>query len=133
MFVFPLTPLLAYLAYLACGGLLLALFSWLYCQVTPLDELALIRRHNQAAALSFGGALLGFSLTLASSAWHLNSLPSFVLWGLLAMLVQVLVHIVLSRCLRDLAQALMDNNSAVGILAGSIQLAAGLINAGSLS
>lgn len=133
MFDAMIPPLLAYFAYVASGSALLAVFSWLYCRATPLDEIALIRQHNQAAAISFGGALLGFSLALASSAWHLNTLPSFVLWGVLAMLVQILVHVVLARCLKDLAQALIDNNIAVGILAGSIQLAVGLINAGSLS
>ena len=68
-----LPALLAYLSYVGSGALLLALFTVLYCRVTPLDEMQLIRQHNQAAALSFGGALIGFSLTLASSAWHLNT------------------------------------------------------------
>ena len=128
-----LPALLAYLSYVGSGALLLALFTVLYCRVTPLDEMQLIRQHNQAAALSFGGALIGFSLTLASSAWHLNTLPSFMQWGVLALLVQIVVHMLLSRCVRDLQQALQDNNTAMGLLAGSVQLAVGVLNAGSLS
>ena len=128
-----LPALLAYLSYLGSGALLLALFTVLYCRVTPLDEMQLIRQHNQAAALSFGGALIGFSLTLASSAWHLNTVEKFLLWGALAMLVQIVVHVLLSRWVRDLQQALQDNNTAMGLLAGSVQLAAGVLNAGSLS
>ncbi|MBP7581117.1 MAG: DUF350 domain-containing protein [Vogesella sp.] len=128
-----LPALLAYLSYVGSGALLLALFTVLYCRVTPLDEMQLIRQHNQAAALSFGGALVGFSLTLASSAWHLNTLQSFMQWGVLALLVQIVVHMLLSRCVRDLQQALQDNNTAMGLLAGSVQLAVGVLNAGSLS
>ncbi len=128
-----LPALLAYLSYVGSGALLLALFTALYCRVTPLDEMQLIRQHNQAAALSFGGALVGFSLTLASSAWHLNTVEKFLLWGVLALLVQIAVHMLLSRCVRDLQQALQDNNTAMGLLAGSVQLAVGVLNAGSLS
>jgi putative membrane protein len=128
-----LPALFAYLAYLGCGIVLLLAFCVLYCWVTPLDELQLIRNHGQAAALSFGGALLGFSLTLASSAWHLNTLSSFVIWAMLGLLVQIIAHLLLSRCLPDLQQALQDNNTAMGVFAGSIQLAVGLLNAGSLS
>ncbi|MGL6045035.1 MAG: DUF350 domain-containing protein [Vogesella sp.] len=128
-----LPALLAYLSYVGSGALLLALFTLLYCRVTPLDEMQLIRQHNQAAALSFGGALVGFSLTLASSAWHLNTVEKFLLWGVLALLVQIAVHMLLSRCVRDLQQALQDNNTAMGLLAGSVQLAVGVLNAGSLS
>ena len=128
-----LPALLAYLSYVGSGALLLALFTLLYCRVTPLDEMQLIRQHNQAAALSFGGALVGFSLTLASSAWHINTVEKFLLWGVLALLVQIAVHMLLSRCVRDLQQALQDNNTAMGLLAGSVQLAVGVLNAGSLS
>ena len=49
------------------------------------------------------------------------------------MLVQIAVHMLLSRWVRDLQQALQDNNTAMGLLAGSVQLAAGVLNAGSLS
>ena len=128
-----LPALLAYLTYMGSGLALLALFAVIYCWVTPIDELKPIRDNGHAAAVSFAGALLGFSLTLASSAWHLNNWNSFMLWALLAMLVQIVVHMVVARCLKDLSRALIDNNLAMGILAGSIHLAVGLINAGSLS
>ncbi|WP_028456448.1 DUF350 domain-containing protein [Chitinilyticum litopenaei] len=133
MFATYLPLLLTYLSYLGSGIALLLVFSVLYAKVTPLDELKLIREGCTAAALSYGGALIGFSLTLASSAWHVNMLHYFLIWGALAMLVQILVHIVLSRCIKGLAQALIENNIAVGAFSGSVSLAVGIINAGSLS
>ncbi|XZG70107.1 DUF350 domain-containing protein [Chitinibacteraceae bacterium HSL-7] len=128
-----LPPLIAYLSYLASGVGLLVVFSVLYARVTPLDELKLIREGGTAAALSYGGALVGFSLTLASSAWHVNQLHYFLIWSVLAMAVQILVHVVLARCIKGLAQALIENNIAVGTFAGCVSLAVGIINAGALS
>lgn len=128
-----LPAFLQYLIYLSSGLVLLAVFAVLYCRVTPIDELKLIRSRGHAAALSFGGAILGFSLTLAASAWHLNNWNDFMMWGMLAMVVQILVHVVVARCIHTFNEDLVDNNLAMGVLSGSIQLAAGLINAGSLS
>lgn len=124
---------MAYLSYLGSSLLLLAFFIWLYWRITPLDELALIHHGGQAAAISLSGAVLGFALTLASSAMHLSRWPDFIMWALLGMLVQVLLHWLMSRVLKNLVQSLIANNVAVGILAGAIHLAVGLINAGSLS
>ncbi|MBE9609233.1 DUF350 domain-containing protein [Chitinilyticum piscinae] len=125
--------LLTYLTYLGSGIALLVVFSVIYAWVTPIDELKLIREGCTAAALSYGGALIGFSLTIASSAWHVNKLEYFLMWGGLAMIAQIVVHIVLGRCVKGMAQALIENNIAVGAFAGSVSLAVGIINAGSLS
>ncbi|MBV1775408.1 DUF350 domain-containing protein [Burkholderiaceae bacterium DAT-1] len=133
MFAGLLPAFVAYITYLGSGLVLLAVFAKLYCWATPIDELKLIRENGHAAAISFAGALLGFALALTASALHLDHWDSFMLWGVLAMLVQILVHIAVSRFLKDLTLALNENNVAMGILAGAIQLAAGLINAGALS
>ena len=128
-----LPALIAYFSYLASGVALLVVFAMLYSKVTPFDELALIRDGCTAAALSFGGALLGFSLALASSALHVNKLEYFILWGALAGVVQIAVYLFLTRCIKGMPQAIMENNVAVGILSGSISLAVGVMNAGCLS
>ncbi len=57
-------PALAYLIYIVTGFGLLVLFLLVYTRVTPHREFRLIREGNVAAALSLGGAVLGFSLTL---------------------------------------------------------------------
>lgn len=128
-----LPALIAYFSYLASGIALLVLFALLYIKITPYDELALVREGCTAAALSFAGALIGFSLALASSALHVNQLSYFVLWGALAGLIQILVYAVLARCIKGMPQAIMENNLAVGTLAGGISIAVGVINAGCLS
>ena len=128
-----LPALISYLSYLASGIGLLMGFTLLYLKITPYDELALIREGCTAAALSLVGALIGFSLALGSSALHVNRFEYFILWGALAGVIQILVYVVLTRCIKGMPLAIMENNLAVGTLAGGISIAVGVINAGCLS
>ncbi|MEW9900796.1 DUF350 domain-containing protein [Chitinivorax sp. PXF-14] len=122
-----------YLAYLLSAFALLAVFSALYSWITPIDELGLIRKGVVAATLSFSGAMLGFSLTLASSILHNDSFVLFAAWAGSAAVVQLAVYALIARVLPNLPQALNDNNVAVGGLLGGISLAVGVINAACLS
>jgi len=70
-----------YLQYMFASVLMLLIFGTVYLKITPVRELKLIKNGNLACALSFGGALVGFCLPLASSIAHSVSLPDFVLWG----------------------------------------------------
>jgi putative membrane protein len=128
-----LSPLIGYFSYLASGVAMLIVFAMLYIKITPYDELKLVREGNVAAALSFGGALIGFSFALASSALHLNRLEFFVIWGALAGVVQIVVYVFLVKCIKGMPSQIMENNVSVGLLVGSISVAVGVINAGCLS
>jgi putative membrane protein len=122
-----------YLLHLLTGFAMLAVFIIAYTRLTPFDEMNLIGRGVSAAALSFGGAIVGFSLTIASSIIHNSSYPLFVVWGLTSMVVQLLAYLVVSRFIPHLEQALEADNIAVGMLTGAIAIAVGLINAGCMS
>jgi putative membrane protein len=122
-----------YAAYLLSASLLLVVFVLAYTRITPYREVELIRAGKLAPAISLGGALLGFSLTLAASIQHNDSLPMFVIWALAAMVVQVLVYALLSRAIAGMAAALEADNVAMGALMGSVSLAVGLVNAACLS
>lgn len=132
-FVSVQSMLVNYLLYLGCGFLLLAVFSVVYMKITPVDEIALIRQGVIAPALSFGGALLGFSLTLASSAMHTNAIAYFVIWGVLAGVIQVLAFVFMSLIIKGASAAIAQNNIAIGALLGITSLAIGILNAGCLS
>ena len=96
-------------------------------------ELKLIKNGNLACALSFGGALVGFCLPLASSIAHSVSLPDFVLWGAAAAVLQILVYFAATHLIPQVSEELAGNNVAVGTLFGSISIAIGLLNAACLS
>ena len=122
-----------FVRYVVVGFALAALFLWIYVLITPWREFALIRAGNSAAAIALVGALLGFSLPLANTIAHSSSLTDVVLWALVALLVQVIVHITLRFTMPYLKQAIEANESASGITAGGFSLSFGLINAACLT
>lgn len=125
--------LLNYLLYLTSGILFLFVFSIIYMIFTPYGELALVRAGNSAATLSFGGALIGFALTLAACAIYHTSLIGFIGWATAAMIVQLLGYIITACLIPNLKQQILDNNVAVGGFVGAIGLTLGILNAGCLS
>lgn len=122
-----------FLRYIVVSFALAALFLWIYVQITPWREFALIRNGNSASAIALVGALLGFCLPLANTIAHSSSLIDVVLWSLVALLVQVGVHIVLRLLMPQLKQAIEANEAASGITAGGFALSFGLINAACLT
>lgn len=122
-----------YLIHLLSGLAMVALFAAIYLRVTPFCERALIRQGIVAPALSFGGATLGFSLTVASSILHNDSYPMFVLWGGAGLATQVLTYALLARLLPALPDQLAGNNVAAGAFAGTVALVVGIVNAACMS
>jgi putative membrane protein len=125
--------ILNYLVHLALAALLLVVFFKAYTWMTPYDEVKLIRQGNHAAALSLGGAMLGFSMTIASSILHTNDWQQFLAWAMGAMVVQALGYAVTTRCLKMAQDQIEADNSAFGGLLGTISLSIGGINAACIS
>ncbi|MGK5044511.1 DUF350 domain-containing protein [Janthinobacterium sp. GB4P2] len=125
--------ILNYLIHLILAAALLIAFFIIYTRVTPYNEVLLIRQGNQAAALSLGGALLGFSATIASSLMHTADYQQFFAWAFGAMVVQLLAYVVTTRLLRMSKDQIESNNSAFGGLLAAISLSTGAINAACIS
>ncbi|KQZ38704.1 DUF350 domain-containing protein [Duganella sp. Root1480D1] len=128
-----MNAILNYLVHLALAALLLVVFFKAYTWMTPYDEVKLIRQGNHAAALSLGGAMLGFSMTIASSILHTNDWQQFLAWALGAMVVQALGYAITTRCLKMAQDQIEADNSAFGGLLGTISLSIGGINAACIS
>ena len=118
-----------FLLYLAVGFALLAAFFVIYLWVTPQDEMRLIRAGNSAAALSLSGAAIGFVLPLAIVIAHHATIASVVLWGIVALIVQVLAFFLARSLVPGLPKAIEDGKVAVGGFAGLISLGIGILNA----
>ncbi len=126
-------PAVTYLIYIVSALVMLGVFTAVYTAVTRYKEFDLIREGNIAAVLSYGGALVGFSLTLCSSIAVHASFVMFLVWGVAAMLVQIVVYVVVNKAIAGMNEAIEQNNIAMGGLIGSISLAAGIVNAGCLT
>ncbi len=82
------------------------IFLYLYAIVTPYDDYKLIfEENNLAAALGFGGAIIGVSIPLYSALVHSVSYIDFAIWGAIP----------------------------VGTLMAFLSISIGLLNAGSMS
>jgi len=105
-------------------------FKFIYQLVTPYHERDLIRQGNAAAAVSLGGALIGYVLPLASALSQTVSLPEFAAWALLAGVIQIAAFIVVSRFVyKALAARIEAGEMAAGIYLASISIGVGLLNA----
>lgn len=125
--------LLGYLSYFGSGIVMMLLFMVIYERVTPYCELALMRQGNRAAALSFGGALLGFTLTLVSSALHAVGWVQFLAWSAVAGLLQLVVFWLVAMVVRQIKLHIENGNVAVGIGLFCASVALGALNAACLS
>jgi len=123
----------AYVLHLLSGFALLGAFIWIYTKVTPLDEIALIRQGNVAAALSLAGATVGFCLTIAAGILLNSTFFMFLSWAAGAMTAQVVTYAVVTRLLPQMNTAIAENNIAMGLLMGATSLSVGIINAACLS
>ncbi|MDK4624313.1 DUF350 domain-containing protein [Kingella kingae] len=121
-----------YLQYLFAALLMMGIFGALYTRITPPRELELIKSGNLACALSFGGALIGFCAALVSAMTHSIGLVNFVVWGVLAGVVQIGLFFVSTRIIPDAISELEHNNVAVGAFLCAISIAIGLLNAACL-
>jgi putative membrane protein len=125
--------ILNYLLHLATAVAMVMAFFVIYTRLTPFDEVKLIRAGNQAASLSLGGTLIGFSLPIASALMHTPDYYQFLGWAGGAMLIQILVYNVATRLLSMSKDEIEANNTAFGGLLGAISISIGLVNAGSIS
>lgn len=109
------------------------IFIVLYQAVTPHKEVKLIRAGNVAAAVSLAGAVIGFTVPLASVIIHSVSLIDMVIWSAVALVVQVIVFFLANLLLRGLSKRIEEGNAAAGVTVAAASLAIGIVNAASMS
>lgn len=112
---------------------LLAVFALIYLRSTPHDELALIRSGNAAAAIVFGGALLGFSLVLARAVGQSVSLVDLAIWSGVGMASQLAAFSVFRRAWPELLSDIQQDRIASGIVVGIVAVCVGLLNAAAMT
>jgi putative membrane protein len=124
-----LSGLPSFLEYFTLGLVLLGVFLVLYGWATPYDERALIREGNVAAAISLGGAIVGFVLPLGSAIAHSVGVVDMVVWGVIALVVQVAVFAVVNRAVPHFAEAIRAGKTAAATLLAALAVGVGLLNA----
>ena len=118
-----------FIAYLAVAFALVALFVLIYTLITPQRELPLIRAGNSSAAISLGGAILGFAIPLAMSIAQSHDLLDMALWSIGALIVQLGVFFLCGALIGQVPRRITDNELATAFFLALTAVAAGVINA----
>lgn len=121
--------------YFAVSIILLFVFKIIYAFVTPHDEWELVKvQKNQAAAIGFGGAMIGFSIALAGAVANSEFLIDFIVWGVVAIIAQSLAFALLRfTFMPKIAERIDKNEISAGTILASVSISVGLLNAACMS
>jgi len=122
-----------FIAYMATAMVLTLIYVVVYMWVTPHPEIKLIRENNLAASLAFAGSLVGFSLPLASAIANSGALVDTVIWGLIAIVVQITVFYLVRLPIPKISERIENGEVASGLWLGAASLAGGILNAASMT
>ena len=125
-----------FISFFLTAIVLIIAFLYLYAIVTPYDDYKLIFEDNNiAAALGFGGAIIGVSIPLYSALVNSVSYTDFVIWGAIAILIQLIFALIVTRITGkySLEAKISQGVVPVGILMAFLSISIGLLNAGSMS
>jgi putative membrane protein len=109
---------------------LLAVGVRIYTAVTPFRERQLMEQGNVAAGVVLGGATLALAIPLAAMLATSGALIDIVVWGVVALLLQLLtVGVVSVVFFGHLGRKIESGNVAAALVLAAMQVAVALLNA----
>ena len=124
-----LAGLPAFLVYFCTALVAVVAYLFIYTRVTPHDEFLLIRDNNPAAAIALGLSLVGFALPLVSAIAHSSNVWDCLIWGVIALIVQIIVYFIVKIPVPNLSARIAAGELAAAIWLGLSSLSAGALNA----
>ena len=112
---------------------LVVLYLVVYVLATQHNEFALIRANILSAAIALGMSLIGFALPLSSAIIYTHDLVHFFMWGVVALVVQILVYWLVRLVLPDLSRRSRCGEVTAALFLGCASLTAGIINSAAMS
>ncbi|MEL6245055.1 MAG: DUF350 domain-containing protein [Pseudomonadota bacterium] len=110
----------------SAGGLLIVA-STIYVLLTPWKEFALVRGGNGAAGLALAGAIAGLALPISSALASSVSLFDMLIWGGVALLLQLIAYRIVDLLLRDLPRRIENDEAGAAIVLIAAKLASAMI------
>ena len=118
-----------FVLYILGAAVLFALFQFIYTRITPHKEFELIRAGNTSAAVALGGAIVGFAIPASNVIAHSISLVDFVVWAVIAAVVQLLAFLLTSLVLKGTSERIKNGELAAGIYVAAVAISVGMLNA----
>lgn len=117
----------------AVSLVLLAVFATVYSAITSHHEMSLIRTGNRTAALSFGGALVGFVIPIAKAVAQSVNVIDLVVWSAIAFVAQLVAYGAAALLVPHLRKSIERDHVASGILLAALAIAIGVLNAAAMT
>jgi putative membrane protein len=105
---------------------------FIYMAVTPFHERELVREANPAAATVLGGAVVALAIPLAALLATTGALLDILVWGVVALLLQLLTLVVMLHLLRWMRAMIEAGQVAAAIPLVAAQLSIALLNAAAM-
>lgn len=115
--------------YMTLSIFMLLVFMRLYMFITPHDDMKAIRMDKAGPTTALVGAMIGFTMPILSLSYHGSDLIDFIVWGVIAGIIQLVLFKVLYWTLPQTAD---ENNTAIGIVYAGGAISIGMMNAVSL-
>ena len=106
---------------------------WVYTKVTPMNELELIKGGNIAASLSFAGACVGIAIPLAVCLSSSVNIVDIIVWGSIAVILQLICFKVVDFFLKDLSLRIIDGEISISIVLVGFKLSIAVLNAAAVA
>lgn len=109
------------------AGILLFSSCVIYILLTPMKELELLRRGNASAGLGLAGVIIGLAIPTASALAFSISIFDQIIWGVVALLLQLLTFRLVDLILKDLPKRIENDEAGAAILLIAVKISTALI------
>ncbi len=109
------------------AGLLLTGSCVVYVLLTPMKELELLRQGNASAGLALAGVIIGLAIPMASALAFSISIFEQIIWGVVALLIQLLAFRGVDLLLKDLPKRIENDEAGAAILLIAVKISSALI------
>jgi putative membrane protein len=113
----------------AISIVLLVIGVVIYTMVTPFRERELLRQGNVAAATVLSGAVVALAIPLAALLATTRAVLDILVWGVVAILLQLVTVLIASHVMKRLQLRVDDGNLAAALPIAAAQLAIAFLNA----
>lgn len=100
--------------------------------LTPMKEMKLIREGNVSAGISVAAVIVGLGIPMAACLATAATIYDILIWGVVAILLQLLVFRVADLILRDLPKRIERDEIGAALVLAAIKIAAAMVMAAAL-
>ena len=100
--------------------------------LTPMKEMKLIKDGNISAGISVAAVIVGLAIPMTACLATANSIYDLLIWGVVAILLQLLAFRAADLLLRDLPRRIERDEIGSALVLAAVKLAAALVMAAAL-